>query len=111
MGGIVLDPLSQRHQSVDVGSRSCGDGGQSRILLLSYDFSTPRRVPGAYQLSVRQVLRKPDAALAERYGMREDPADPRQGGTRECHDRVMDRMEYLMSQVERAIAECLLKKV
>ena len=84
---------------------------QRRVLLLGHDFGAPRRVPGADQLGVGQVLREPDPALTQRDRMGEDPADAGEGRSRQRHDRVVDRMEDLMRQVERAVTERLVKQV
>ena len=69
VGGVVFDPLGQRHQPMGIGSGPCCDCRPRRILFLGHDLGATRRIPGAHQLRVGQVLGQPYTALAQSYRM------------------------------------------
>jgi hypothetical protein len=78
---------------------------------VGHDLGAPRRVPGADQLGIRQVLRQPYPALTEGYRMGEHAAYTGERRPRQCHDGVVNRVKDLVRQMECAIAEGLVKEV
>jgi len=57
------------------------------------------------------MFREPDSALTQGDGMGEHATDARERRTRERHDGVMDRVEDLVGQAQRAVAKGFVEQI
>ena len=111
VGGVVLDPLGERQESVGVGRVARRDGGDGGVPLLGHDLGAARRVPRAHQLDVGKMLGQPHPALPQRHRMGEDSLDPLQLRAGHRHQRVVHRVENLVGEPQQAVAESLFEEV
>jgi hypothetical protein len=94
-----------------VGGMARGDRGEGGAPLLRHDLRAPRGIPGAHQLDVGKMFRQPQAALAQRHRVGEHPLDSLELRAGHRHERVVHRVEDLVGQPERAVAERLFQQV
>ena len=111
VGGIVFDTLREWHQAMCRRRGERRDRGLGRITVCRHHFGAPCGVPCADQLGIGQVLREPAPALPKGHRMRVDPLDILHTRAGHRHDRVVNREQRFVGQLQLAVAEGLVQQV